>query len=81
MFGIDFGFMRIPDNCKSIEFAFFLPFQTLKLLVISRKMGTVKGWSDLFTKCPDIGDAILQSLDVESSLACRCGRYRFFPLF
>ena len=73
--------LLIMANYISIEFAFFLTFQTSNLPVLSSKMGTVKGWSDLFTKCPDIGDAILQSLDVESSLACRCGRYRFFSLF
>ena len=42
-------------------------------------MATVEGWSDLFTKCQDIGDAILQCLDVESSLACRlvCKDWRY----
>ena len=28
-------------------------------------------WSHLFSSCPDIGDSILQNLDIESSLACR----------
>lgn len=39
---------------------------------------SVKGWSDLFIKCPDIGEAILQPLDVESALACRmvCTEWR-----
>jgi len=42
-------------------------------------MATVQGWSDLFIKCQDIGDAILQNLDVESSLACRlvCKDWRY----
>ena len=45
----------------------------------TRKMPSpVKGWSDLFIKCPDIGEAILQPLDAESALACRmvCKEWR-----
>ena len=69
---------QIHCNCQ-ITKQLILNRIPLQFQQAARKMpSSVKGWSDLFIKCPDIGEAILRPLDVESALACRmvCTEWR-----
>ena len=70
--------LQIHCNCQ-ITKQLILNRLPLQFQQAARKMpSSVKGWSDLFIKCPDIGEAILGPLDVESALACRmvCTEWR-----